>query len=294
MVAGVDPRFSQLPKALAQRTVFARFEPGQLDGGIPALLAHPDEGWSEPSAAAPTPRPVVIWMHGRTVNKELDPGRYLRWLRAPHGGIATCAIDLPGHGDRFEKSAQGSQATLEVVEKACAEIDRVLENLRAPKWRGAFDLSRAAIGGMSAGGMVALTRLCRPHRFRCAAVESTAGDFQQMNAHEEFFTRGGRDPEGELATRLNPMARLEGWRPIPFLALHSERDSWVPVAAIRTFTEALKNHYRAAGADPAMVNLTTWPETGAPNEHAGFGRVANDAKNLQTEFFVRNLAAGGA
>jgi len=34
-------------------------------------------------------------MHGRTANKELDPGRYLRLIRA---GIAVCAIDLPGHG----------------------------------------------------------------------------------------------------------------------------------------------------------------------------------------------------
>lgn len=290
----MDPRFAQLPKALAERTRLARFEPEQLDGGIPALLAHPDEGWDDPGAPAPTPRPVVLWMHGRTVNKELDPGRYLRWLRAPGGGIATCAIDLPGHGDRFEKSAQGSSATLDVVEKAAGEVDRVLRNLGGDRWRGAFDLSRVAIGGMSAGGMVTLVRLCWPHSFVCAAVESTAGDFQQMRTHTEFFTRGGRDPQGELATRLDPRRSLAEWRPIPFLALHSEKDSWVPVSAIRSFTDALKERYAGAGADPALVELVTWPETGAPNEHAGFGRVANEAKNLQTDFFARHLTADGA
>jgi hypothetical protein len=35
--------------------------------------------------------------------------------------------------------------------------------------------------------------------------------------------------------------------------------------------------------------LVTWPSTGAPHEHLGFGRVANDAKNLQTAFFKRHL-----
>lgn len=260
---------------------------------MPALLAHPDEGWHDPGAAAPSARPVVLWMHGRTVNKELDPGRYLRWLRAPGGGIATCAIDLPGHGERFEKSAQGSNATLEVVETACTEVDRVVQDLADPRWRGAFDLGRMAIGGMSAGGMVTLVRLCREHSFRCAAVESTAGDFEQMRSLGEFYTKGGRDPEGELAGRLNPIAHLEGWAPIPLLALHSERDSWVPVGAIRSFTDALKAHHEARHADPSMVQLVTWPETGAPNEHAGFGRVANDAKNLQTDFFARWLLQDG-
>jgi len=78
-------RFSRLPSSLASRAKSVRF------GDVPALLAHPD--WE-------TPAPVVLWMHGRTVSKELDPGRYLRWVRA---GIAACAVDLPGHGERFAR-----------------------------------------------------------------------------------------------------------------------------------------------------------------------------------------------
>ena len=66
-----------------------------------------------------------------------------------------------------------------------------------------------------------------------------------------------------------------------------------PVSAIRSFTEALRSHYESLGADGASVRLVTWPETGAPNEHAGFGRVANDATNLQTDFFAQHLLGVG-
>lgn len=59
----MDDRFARFPSDLAWRTRAARLGPSR----VPALLAHPD--WT-------TPAPVVIWMHGRTVSKELDPGRY--------------------------------------------------------------------------------------------------------------------------------------------------------------------------------------------------------------------------
>ncbi|MBL0922647.1 MAG: hypothetical protein IBJ10_11050 [Phycisphaerales bacterium] len=90
------------------------------------------------------------------------------------------------------------------------------------------------------------------------------------------------------------MRHIEGWRPIPLLALHSEADEWVPVAAIRSFAEALRSRYARLGARPDQVVLTTWPTTGAPAEHAGFGRVANDAKNAQVEFLQGWLLGGGA
>lgn len=283
MSGSIENRLSGLPQALRARTVFTR-----LGDGVPALLAHPDEGWNRADGPPPRARPTVVWMHGRTVNKELDPGRYLRWLRAGEGsglpGIATCAIDLPGHGERFDPSMQGPDRSLEVVEQAASEIDGVVAALGEARFRGAFDLSRLAIGGMSAGGMATLIRLCRPHTFRCAAVESTAGDFEAMASSRAFYTRGGSDASGETARRLDPSAHLDSWRPIPLLALHSEADEWVPVGAMRSFIEKLRERYASAGADPELAKLVTWPTTGAPNEHAGFGRVSNDAKNLQTGF----------
>ncbi len=225
-------------------------------------------------------------MHGRTVNKELDPGRYLRWIRA---GLAACALDLPDHGERFVEGRQGSDATLEIVEQMAGEIDGVVAALGEARWRGAFDVSRVAIGGMSAGGMATLIRLCRAHSFRCACVESTAGDFSMMSRFVEFYSRGGRDADGEMARRLNPAGHLEEWRPIPLLALHSEADAWVPVGAVRSFVEALRARYVALGVEPSIVELKTWERTGAPNEHAGFGRVASEAKDVQVGFWKRWL-----
>jgi hypothetical protein len=157
----------------------------------------------------------------------------------------------------------------------------VVDALADPSWRGAFDLDRMAIGGMSAGGMATLRRLCDPHPFRCAAVESTAGDFSRMRYE-------GRHDAPTLEA-LDPMRHLDGWRPLPLLALHSEADEWVPVDAMRSFIEALRARSERLGADPSEIEFVTWPETGAPAEHAGFGRVANDAKNIQVEFLRRRL-----
>ncbi|MGP1347281.1 MAG: alpha/beta hydrolase family protein [Phycisphaerales bacterium] len=286
---------TQFPRALVERSLTTGVSPTDEDRArasrewgveigerIPVLLAHPDPGWHE-AGAEPTPAPVCVWFHGRTVSKELDPGRYLRWVR---GGIAACAVDLPGHGERAREGWDSSDMTLSVVERAAAEVDAVVRALGDARFNGAFDVSRVAVGGMSAGGMTTLLRVTRSHGFRCAAVESTMGDF------EELARRGQYD--AGRARALSPMHRLESWRPIPLLALHSEKDEWVPVGAIRALLGALSERYSAVGADPGLLTLRTWAETGAPYEHAGFGRVSNEAKNLQLEFLERWLLADGA
>ncbi|MEO1129664.1 MAG: alpha/beta fold hydrolase [Planctomycetota bacterium] len=270
-------RFTRLPRALEERTIIRRLASDVTpfdDGGIPALLAHPDEGWHQPGAA-PTPRPVVLWLHGRTVSKELDPGRYLRWQRA---GIATCAIDLPGHGDRLEESLQGPGTTLQIVRQCAQEIDLVLDALR--NFNGAFDLERVAIGGMSAGGMVVLHRLCSDHPFVCASVEGTGGDFRAVLGERYDDT----------AAAIDPSLHLDGWRTIPLQALHSEADEWMPFEGIRAFVDRVRQLHASRSDDDSIVELHSWPETGAPAEHIGFGRFSNDAKNLQRDFYQRWLS----
>jgi len=257
-------RFARMPATLLRQSRFER-----LADDVPALLAHPD--WRRPA-------PLVLWMHGRTVNKEIDPGRYLRWIRS---GVAACAIDLPGHGERFDESLQSPSRTLDVVEQGLREIDHVIEALADPAFGGVFDLDRMGVGGMSAGGMIALRRCCEQHEFRCVSVESTAGDFSKMH-YERYF------PPEQIA-RLDPIRHIEGWRPIPMLALHSEADQWVEIDAIRSFAEALADRHRALEADAEQITLKTWERTGAPAEHAGFGKVAAEAKDIQQNFVRRYL-----
>ena len=278
----MDDRFTKLPRYLEERTKIVR-----LAGDVPALVAHPDPEFSGPA-------PLVFWLHGRTAHKELDAGRYLRWVRA---GIGACAIDLPGHGERAIEGWERPERTLDVLEQAVGEIDAILDELTDPTgpFAGAFDRTRIAIGGMSAGGMNALRRLCDPHSFRCASVEGTTGALRELYLAPEGESgrrRGGwpvaHDPE--RVAELDPLAHLETFEPIPLLALHSESDEIIPWPTQRKFLEALAGHYRARGADPASIGVITWPETGAPREHLGFGRYSNEAKNAQTEFFERWLA----
>jgi len=268
-------RFANLPRYVEERAHATRL------ADIPALLAHPDNE---------TPAPTVLWLHGRTAYKELDPGRYLRWLKA---GIAGVAIDLPFHGERLVEERQSPEHSLDLLAHAIDDIDRVVDALAAPEY-ARFDLDRLAIGGMSAGGMAALRRLCDPHPFVAAAVEATCGNLLELY-RPDLVPHATRDrtwevehPEARI-TPLDPMAHLDTWRPIPILVVHSEADAMVPFEPQQRFIEALRARYQEAGADPDLIQLLTWPETGAPHEHLGFGRHANHAKNAQTTFLTTAL-----
>lgn len=267
----MDPRFRQLPRSLQEKSRELR-----LGDDVPSLLVHPD--WD-----AGTPVPGVLWMHGRTVYKELDPGRYQRWVRA---GIGAIAIDLPGHGERHIEAYQGPEKTLDLIAQARSEIDGILESVRES---GRFDMTRLMIGGMSAGGMVTLSRLCDAHPFIGACVECTTGNLKDL--YEPSPGMQGRpwpvkhDP-AEVA-RFDPMAHIDEFEPIPLLALHIEGDEMVPIGGQRLFIDRLRSHYADRGADPNLITLETFTETGAPQEHAGFGRYANDAKNIQLGFIKR-------
>jgi fermentation-respiration switch protein FrsA (DUF1100 family) len=274
---------SQLPRDLAQRTKFARL--GPPSNQVPVLLAHPD--WQ-------TPAPTVLWMHGRTANKELDPGRYLRWVRA---GIAACAIDLPGHGERFDPALQQPDRTLDVLSQMVGELDHIVEALADPHWahagRSLFDLDRLALGGMSAGGMATLRRLCDDHPFVAASVEGSTGWLAGLYLPQNYpnlvespgIKRWAVTHDPAKVAELDPFDRIATFRPIPLLALHSQADEMVPWPVQEAFLNALRRQYSTQGADPDLISIRTWPRTGAPQEHVGFGQVSNDAKNIQTNFF---------
>ncbi len=301
----MDERFARLPRYLEERAKWVRWDApdppsveavselfGGAQGQIPTLLAHPEQGIFDGGRAEKS-SPLMIWMHGRTAHKELDPGRYLRWLRA---GIGVCAMDMPGHGERADEAMQGPETSLEIIQYvANREIDHLIAMLRTSAYADAFDFDRIGIGGMSLGGITTLVRLCREHDFACATVEACAGDFGPMQGRKGFRVEGDSDAGlSDLARELEPVSHLDAWRPIPLLALHSEKDAWVPVACIRNFVERLREHYTAIGADAELVRLRTWEETGAEFEHIGFGKVSNEAKNLQTEFLGDVLGIRGS
>ncbi len=281
----LTPGRDTLPTALRRNATWVRIG----DADVPAMVVHPHAERRSDAAQPPPPVPLVLWFHGRTANKELDAGRYLRWMRA---GLGVCAIDLPGHGERSDEALQRAEATLEVVERMVEEIDGVVtafgaalgaeQQDRASPLSG-FDTDRIAIGGMSAGGMVTLARLCRPHAFTCATVEATTGSWR-WQGHRAMH-------HPTLSERLNPITHLARWRPIPLLAIHARHDEWVAFEGQQEFLDALRELHLQGGADPDDIELLAFERTGAAHEHLGFGRHAAEAKDRQTEFLVRRLLA---
>ena len=227
------------------------------------MLVHPD--WDGP------PAPVMFWMHGRTASKELDPGRYLRWMRA---GIGACAVDLPGHGERHDQGMQAPDRSYEMVLGMLEEIDEIVAALARIE---AFDSSRLGVGGMSGGGMAALARLCRPHPFRCASVEAASGSWE-VQCHRRMFHAVAPDE----VHRCNPIDHLDGWREIPLQAFHSRSDEWVDFDGQSQFLESLRRRYE----EPERIEFVVFDQTGAPMEHVGFGRKAAVVKNMQRDFLA--------
>ena len=233
-------------------------------GEVPALVVKSDE----------EPRPFLLWIHGRTADKELDPGRYLRYVRR---GINICAVDLPGHGERFVTELQEPEAVFDVVKQMSEEVDGVLESLTTC---GGFDLQRAAIGGMSAGGIASILRLVQPHHFRAAVLEATMGQWRLSRDHKIFSHLS----DSQFASN-NPADHLECWNEIPILSFHSRHDEWIPYAAQEEFIERLKQHYK----EPKKIEFVTFDRTGAPKEHLGFGRESAFVKDIQVAFLAKVL-----
>ena len=254
----MSTNFDQLPSALRKRSSLEKLGPS----GVPALLVQPE-------SPAPNP-PLVIWMHGRTAFKELDPGRYLRFMR---GGIATCAIDLPGHGERSNPKLQSSEHVLEVVVQMAEEIDDVLRDAVAAL---ECDPDRVGIGGMSAGGMAALARLARPHHFTAASVEATSGNWA-FQARLPML----QSSQMSLIRQWDPIEHLERWQEIPVQAFHCKADEWVPFEGQETFIKTLRNQYR----NPELIDWMVYDQTGTLHEHVGFGPHAADVKERQRAFF---------
>ena len=261
-------RFAQMPSALRANARWERLGPT----AIPAMIVRPE-------SAAAEPAPVVIWMHGRTAHKELDPGRYLRWMRA---GIGACAVDLPGHGERFDARLQEPDQSFAVVRQMIDEIDEIAA---AISMMNEFDSQYMGIGGMSAGGMATLARLCRPHPFACTSVEATTGSWKHQR-HRDMF----QNVPQEWIDELNPIDHLASWREIPLQAIHAVGDEWVPIEGQAAFIDALRARYH----NPEIIEFIRYDRTGAPGEHIGFGRMSADAKDRQRAFLERWLVDAAA
>ena len=166
---------------------------------------------------------------------------------------------------------------LEVVLKMVDELDEVTDE--AVNQLGA-DPERLGIGGMSAGGMATLARLCRHHPYRAASVEATTGNWRAQARMPML-----RASQAAAIASLDPLEHLDHWREIPLQAVHCRADEWGSFAGQQAFITALRDRYR----DPGQIEFTVYDRTGAQHEHAGFGLFAAEVKDRQRLFFMQQL-----
>ena len=228
----------------------------------------------EPTEAPVDSRPpAVVWLHGRTAWKEVDPGRFLRLIRS---GIAVIAPDLPGHGDRYDPVLQGPTHVLDVIRMMLQELDGLVA---AGAEALGVDPMRIGIGGMSAGGMTAISRMTRPHDFRCAVLEAATGSWAHQRARPMFS-----HCDDATIRAIDPIEHLQAWTPIPILAVHSMADEWVDWAGQSSFLDAIE-----ALGPPGLVERMLFERTGAEHEHVGFGLHSADVKERELDFYARHL-----
>lgn len=216
---------------------------------------------------------MVLWMHGRTAWKELDPGRYLRLMRS---GIAIAAPDLPGHGQRYDAELQKPTHVLDVIMQMLAELDAVAGDAVASLNANPM---HTGLGGISAGGMIAIARLTRPHAWRCAVLESTTGSWGHQRARPMF----AGSTEAAIAA-IDPINHLDQWRSLPILAVHSKADEWVDWLGQKHFLDRIQRL-----GPPELIEELLFEHTGAEHEHVGFGRFSAEVKERERLFYLQHI-----
>jgi hypothetical protein len=74
--------------------------------------------------------------------------------------------------------------------------------------------------------------------------------------------------------------------------MHNKGDQIIPYQVQSNFIQTLRTHYENQSVDPNLIEFITYQNTGAIQEHAGFGKFAAEAKDHQLAFFKRLFNLG--
>lgn len=195
------------------------------------------------ASAATTPEPpsghelpVVLVLHGLRSQKE-------NALKAAYlfaaAGFRVITPDLAMHGERVGRAerdallASAYTATvLEIIQGSVADTARLLDELGVEK---------AAVHGLSLGGIVAFAALLDEPRLAVTSVALGSPDWLGLNQQ--------LGPPTDAATaqaiyRMSPLTRAEAMAPRPILMLHGDRDEVVPVTGVQALNEKLAPIYK--------------------------------------------------
>ncbi len=183
---------------------------------VPALLA-----WRE---ATRERLPVVLWLHGYTVDKQTNRAELEFFAQA---GFLAVAVDAPGHGERRRADdaaddnlspQQREQRLCAIVAQSVAETPAIVDALAGSELA---DVRRLAICGVSMGACSVYGALASEPRLRAAVA---------LLGSPALAGLDGRSPGAAFLAAL--------------LSITAACDAVVPPAAARALHAALAAGYR--------------------------------------------------
>ena len=220
---------------------FLQVEPAGDTSPQPSPLKG--EGATEP--------PLVIVLHGLRSIKE----NYLKTsYRFAQRGFRAVAMDLRQHGERDHAGDRDAHleaayvpTMLAIIEKSVADIGAVIDH---------FGAAKAAIHGVSLGGIITFAALLAEPRLTVAAVAMGTPDWAGM-----LKTIGltPEHPQFAFIEAASPLARATAIAPRPLLMLHGTVDETVPVNGVRKLRQKLAPLYAET---PERLELVEYEELG--------------------------------
>lgn len=216
--------------------------------GIPVLHVFP--------AALQGPAPTLLFYHGWSSRKE---SQTITAESLAIEGFRVILPEAPRHGVRDPLPEYNSNEAWElfwdILVQAIHEAEEIVgEAIQT----GLADPARIGVGGNSMGGMIASGLTARHDWVKAAAICNGNPCYEWLDAQARKARAVPPADDASLARlrSYDPEALVERVAPRPFLMLHGENDTVVPVACARRFLEVARPHYRD---NPDLLSLVEVP-----------------------------------
>jgi pimeloyl-ACP methyl ester carboxylesterase len=203
-----------------------------------------------PQDAGPS-TPLVICLHGLRSEKENILKPCYHFARR---GMRALAMDLRLHGERdhagdLDRRLEDEyvRTMLSVIEKSVGDISALIDHFGAPK---------AAIHGISLGGVVAFSALLADPRLTVASIAMGNPDW---GALLDAMGIPAEHPQYAIVHALSPLTRAAEIPPRALLMLHGDMDERVPIDGVLALRDKLLPLY---AADPERMQLVIYEGLG--------------------------------
>lgn len=206
--------------------------------------------------AAGRPKGTIVYFHGNGTNIT-DHISFVRWL--PKAGYSVFLFDYRGYGRSGGTPDRGG-----VIEDGVAAINYV---------RGRKDVNseRLVIYGQSLGGAVAISALARAGHLGVSALVAEGAfhsyrEVVRMKLADSVLTWMFQYPVAYLlfSGDYDPIEDMPVLFTVPFLVIHGEKDSTVPLEAGQALFDGFVGIDREMWVIPGGRHLAIFTPTGSP------------------------------